>query len=149
MTMSFAENKTSELWKSFMPAKKKIKNNIGIELYSIEVYKLLFFDDFDPNEKFEKWAAVEVENYKSVPDEMETLVSPEGLYAVFIYKGPASEGGETYKYIFQTWLPNSKYKLDNRPHYAVMGDKYKHEDTNSEEELWIPVKKKLKLFELR
>ncbi len=142
MIMSFEENKTAELWKSFMPNKKKIKNNIGIELYSIEVYNPLFFDDFDPNEKFEKWAAVEVEDFKSIPDEMETLVSPEGLYAVFIYKGPAGKGAETYKYIFQTWLPNSEFLLDNRPHFAVMGDKYKHEDPESEEELWIPVKYK-------
>jgi AraC family transcriptional regulator len=43
MTMSFPDHKTVELWKSFMPRRKEIQNNIGSELYSIEVYNPLFF----------------------------------------------------------------------------------------------------------
>jgi AraC family transcriptional regulator len=71
---------------------------------------------------------------------METLNSPRGLYAVFQYKGAASKGAETYQYIYGTWLPESDFLLDNRPHFAVMGEKYKNEDPDSEEEMWIPVK---------
>ena len=71
---------------------------------------------------------------------MESIASPEGLYAVFVHKGPASEGPRTYQNIFATWLPNSDFILDNRPHFAIMGEKYKREDSDSEEELWIPVK---------
>ncbi len=70
---------------------------------------------------------------------METFLFPGGLYAIFIYKGPASEGPETYRYIFEIWLPESGYNLDNRPHFAVMGEKYRNNDPRSEEELWIPV----------
>lgn len=140
--MSFSDNKTSQLWKSFMPIRHEIQNNIGTELYSVEVYPALFFDSFNPGATFEKWAAVEVRDFNSVPETMETLLSPEGLYAVFVHKGPASEGPKTYQYIFQTWLPGSDYALDNRPHFAIMGEKYKQYDADSEEELWIPVKNK-------
>ena len=138
--MSFSDNKTHELWRSFMPGRRQINNIIGMELYSIEVYEQLYFDNFNPKREFDKWAAVEVMNFDRVPDEMETLNSPRGLYAVFQYKGAASKGAETYQYIYGTWLPESDFLLDNRPHFAVMGEKYKNEDPDSEEEIWIPIK---------
>ncbi len=137
--MSFAENKTFELWSGFMPRHKEIKSRIGKELYSIELYAPLFFDAFNPNKIFEKWAAVETEDFDIVPEGMETFISPEGLYAVFIHRGPASEGPKTYSYIFNEWLPRSGYVPDNRPHFAVMGDKYRNDSPDSEEDLWIPV----------
>lgn len=142
MIMSFSDNRTAELWGNFMPKRKEITNTIGMELYSIEVYASAFFTNFDPDRAFEKWAAVEVSDFKNIPEEMETLTIPEGQYAVFIHKGKASEGLETYEYIFQTWLPESEFLVDYRPHFAVMGEKYKHEDESSEEEIWIPVKNK-------
>lgn len=140
--MSFAEDKTAELWRQFMPRRKEIKNNIGTELYSVEVYDPLFFKNFDPVKEFEKWAAVEVVDFDEVPEEMKTLTVTSGLYAVYLYKGRASEVAETYRYIFSEWLPNSAYILDDRPHFAKMGEKYKNDDSDSEEQLWIPVKAK-------
>lgn len=140
--MSFTNNKTHELWKSFMPQRKEIRSVVGTEFYSIEVYPPSYFINFNPASNYEKWAAVEVSSNETVPDNMNILISPEGLYAVFTHKGPASEGTKTYTYIFQTWLPQSGYELDNRPHFAVMGEKYKQDDPESEEELWIPVKPK-------
>jgi len=141
-TMSFAENKTFELWRNFMPYRKEITNAIGTELYSMEVYPNGYFNNFNPANAFEKWAAVEVVNLDYVPAGMETLTARAGLYAVFIHKGPASNGPITYQYIFQTWLPASGYLLDERPHFALMGDKYKPEAADSEEEIWIPIKAK-------
>ncbi|MGE5108458.1 MAG: GyrI-like domain-containing protein [Sphingobacteriales bacterium] len=141
--MSFANNKTRELWQGFMSKRKELINNAGEDLYSIEVYNnTLFFQNFNPALEFEKWAAVEVTNLDSVPDELEKLILPAGLYAVFIHKGPASEGQRTYEYIFRTWLPVSDFELDDRPHFALMGEKYKNDDPTSEEEIWIPIKKK-------
>jgi AraC family transcriptional regulator len=70
------------------------------------------------------------------------MILSEGLYAVFIHKGPASQGEKTFRYIFNTWLPASDYLLDNRPHFEIMGEKYKNEDSLSEEEVWIPIKLK-------
>jgi AraC family transcriptional regulator len=142
MIMSYSKNKTFELWRSFMPRRKEIHNNIGKELYSIEVYTPLYFNNFNSDAKFEKWAAIEVMDFQTIPDKMEAITLPDGLYAVFAHKGTASAGPKTYQYIFGTWLPNSQYVLDNRPHFAVMGEKYKNDDPNSEEEIWIPIKKK-------
>jgi len=142
LTMSFTNNKTYEPWSSFMPKRKEIRNSIGTELYSIEVYAPNYFNPFNPDAEFEKWAAVEVPDFQSIPDGMESITSSQGLYAVSIHKGSAGEGPKTYQYIFAAWLPNSDFTLDNRPHFVIMGKKYKSEDPDSEEELLIPIKQK-------
>lgn len=142
ITMSFVQNKTFELWRSFMPQRKDIKHTIGTELYSIEVYPQGFFTNFNPANPFEKWAAVEVSTAADMPEGMDILNAPEGLYAVFLHTGPASEGQRTYNYIFREWLPLSAYETDERPHLAVMGDKYRPDSPESEEEIWIPVKQR-------
>jgi AraC family transcriptional regulator len=142
LNMSFSANKTYELWRGFMTGRNRIRNNIGTELYSIEVYEPMYFENFNPGKEFEKWAAIEVTDFNSVPDGFETIALPGGLYAVFIHRGPASEGPRTYGYIFNEWLPKSAYILDDRPHFALMGEKYKNDSQDSEEEIWIPVKPK-------
>ena len=142
MVMSFTKNTTFELWRNFMPRRNEIQNKIGTELYSIEVYRSSYFDNFNPDTEFEKWAAIEVTDFQTIPVEMEKITLPGGLYAVFVHKGPQSEGSKTYQYIFRTWLPDSDFLLDTRPHFAIMGQKYKHEDPDSEEEVWIPIKPK-------
>lgn len=140
LTVSFAENRTRELWQGFMPRRREIAKVVGTELYSIEVYPPGFFDPFDPNAQFEKWAAVEVRDLEDLPAGLETMTAPAGMYAVFVHRGTAADAPRTYGYIFQTWFPDSDYELDVRPHFAVMGEKYKNDDPGSEEEIWIPVK---------
>jgi AraC family transcriptional regulator len=143
LTMTFANNKTFELWKSFMPRRKEIVNNLNRELISMQLYDTSFdFSNFDLHAKFEKWAAVEVSDFDTVPNGMERYILISGLYAVFVHKGAASTGSKTFRYIFETWLPNSSYTMDHRPHFEILGDKYKNEDPDSEEEIWIPIKPK-------
>jgi AraC family transcriptional regulator len=50
--------------------------------------------------------------------------------------------GSFMNYIFMEWLPQSNYQLDNRPHFQILGEKYKHNQPDSEEEVWIPIKTK-------
>ena len=140
LKMSFAQNLTLQLWQSFMPARKLITNSLNNFLFSVEIYPdHEFFSNFNPHAPFEKWAAVEVSSFENLPEGMESLTIPSGLYGVFIHKGPASEGQKTYEYIFKEWIPKSSYKLDNRPHFALMGEKYKNNEPDSEEEIWIPI----------
>jgi len=140
LVMSFIENKTFQLWSSFMPRRKEIKNATDSNLYSLEVFPIGHFDNFDPSNTFQKWAAVEVSDFDEIPPNMEILVIPTGLYAVFLHKGAATEAYQTYHTIFAEWLPNSPYIVDDRPHFAVMDERYKKDDPDSEEEIWIPIK---------
>ena len=73
---------------------------------------------------------------------METFLLEGGLYAVFIHRGSSTDTS-TFHYIFSTWLPKSNYILDSRPHFEVLGEKYKNGDPDSEEEIWIPIKLKI------
>ena len=139
LTMSLACNRTSELWRGFMPRRKEISNISGTELYSMQIYDNHYFKNFDPGKEFEKWAAIEVTEFESIPEDLESIVMPGGLYAVFFYKG-SSRDTKIFQYIFTNWLPDSGYTLDNRPHFEILGENYKNGDPGSEEEIWIPVK---------
>jgi AraC family transcriptional regulator len=142
LTMSFADYKPSELWKSFMPRRKEISNNLTNDLMAITVYKPTHFRDFKPSNEFEKWATIEVTDFDSVPNEMETFTLNAGLYAVFDYKGLNTDDS-IYHFIYREWIPNSYYALDDRPHFEILGEKYKNNDPTSEEEIWIPIKLKI------
>lgn len=140
MKMSFTADKTRELWHSFMVRKSGIKNAKGSDLYSMQVYNSLYFTGFNPAAEFEKWAAVEITDFDTIPEKMESYTLSGGLYAVFVHKGAASASPATFQFIFGKWLPDSDYELDNRPHFELLGDKYRNDDPDSEEEIWIPVK---------
>ena len=142
MTMSYTKNKTTELWSNFMPLRKEMNNAIGNDLYSIQIYSANFFKAFNPNAQFKKWACVEVANNSSIPEGFESLSIPSGLYAVFIYIGKAGDAKLFFQNIFGNWLPNSDSNLDTRPHFEILGEKYKYDDPASEEEVWIPVRPK-------
>ena len=140
LTMSFIHNTTYQLWGSFMPVRNTIANVVGSDRYSLQIYPENYFENFNPAADFEKWAAVEVTSLNEVPRGMETLTLPGGLYAMFHYKGNPANGDEVFKEIFAQWLPQSGYVLDNRPHFEVLGAKYKNGSDDSEEQIWIPVR---------
>jgi AraC family transcriptional regulator len=140
LSFSFANYRAFELWSSFMPLRKEILNTIGTDLYNIQINPESF--DFNPNTPFVKWAAVAVSNFDFVPKEMETLEIPEGLYAVFNYKGDQNNVALFFKAIYTEWLPTSGYELDSHPQFEILGEKYKNNDPNSEEQIYIPIKKK-------
>ena len=139
LIMSLSDNKTGELWRNFLPHRREITNTLTSDLISMAIYNTTYFADFNPSNHFEKWAAVEVTDFGNVPIGMEAFTLTTGLYAVFDYKG-ASTDNTIFQYIFGVWLPHSLYILDDRPHFEVLGDKYKNDDPNSEEEIWIPIR---------
>ncbi len=142
MPMCFADNKTAILWKNFMIRKNEITDTSGKELYSVQRYAAGFFEAFDPYKQFDKWAAMEITSIEHMPLGMEYIELPAGLYVVFLYKGDARNASTVFQYILGSWLPDSPFALDIRPHFEVLGENYKKDDPDSEEEIWIPVKNK-------
>ncbi|MDR5590364.1 GyrI-like domain-containing protein [Christiangramia sp. SM2212] len=141
---SLADDKTSLLWNRFMNLKGTIANNKGKNLYSVQEYGENFIKgDFDTQSQFKKWAATEVSNFEEIPKGLEKLEIPGGKYAVFTHKGTAKEFSKTSTFIFNEWLPNSGYVLDDRLHFEILGEEYKGpENPDSEEQIWIPIKNK-------
>lgn len=140
LAMSFSNNRTPELWGSFMPQRKLIQNTLGPDLFSMQIFPSP--PTFQEDVEFIKWAAIEVSNFEEVPDGMETYELQGGLYAVFLHIGPASAFRKTFDYIFQEWMPSSNYELDHREHFELLGEKYKNNQADSEEEIWIPIRPK-------
>ncbi|MEI6766086.1 MAG: GyrI-like domain-containing protein [Bacteroidota bacterium] len=143
LKMSFSENRTVDLWRSFMPRLKEINKRVSRDLFSMQLFgELPDFSKFNPDLMFEKWAAAEVSELENTPDGMEVFYLESGLYAVFAYKGAVSEAAVFFQYIFGTWLPGSEYALDNRPHFELLGEKYNNNSADSEENIFIPIKKR-------
>ncbi|MFZ4521320.1 MAG: GyrI-like domain-containing protein [Bacteroidales bacterium] len=141
--MTLASNRTTELWRSFMPHRKLIKNTIASDLYSVQAYNSsLDFNQFNQHTEFEKWAAVEVSDSNSVPEGMECFILEGGLYAVFTYIGHPEDFKDFFQFIFYTWMPASRYDLDSRAHFDLLGEKYRNNDPSSEEEIWVPIRYK-------
>lgn len=138
-TMSLTDNRTVSLWQTFRPRLNELSNRIGTDLYSLQQYPSDYFRAFDPTRRFEKWAAVPVSSVDPIPTEMETLVL-NGTYAVFDFQGTPTEFGNAIQFILMNWLPQSTYQLDDRPHFERLGERYKHNDPKSEEEIWIPIR---------
>ncbi len=138
LKMSLTNNKTGELWGNFGPKIKHIKNRVSVDRISMQIYPPLYYNNFNPDIEFEKWATVEVKDFENLPNGLDAFTLKEGLYAVFDYKGLSSDPS-IFQYIFWKWLPNSSYQIDNRPHFEVLGENYLNNDPNSEEEIWIPI----------
>lgn len=140
--MSFADYKAHEVWQRFMPRRNEIENRLGQHFLSVQVTDANFWSNFNPNTTFQKWAVAEVTIYSSLPEGMETITIPSGLYAVFIYKGDGTDAPAFFESIFTEWLPNSDYQLGDRPHFELLGEKYQRGNPNSEEEVYIPIELK-------
>lgn len=135
--MSLTENKTQVLWRAFMPRLKEIKNRVGKDLFALQVYSENHFQKFIPTNRFTKWALAEVDSFEHIPANMQPFELEGGKYAVFHLKG---DDKSIFQYIYGEWIHKSEYSLDNRPHFEVLGEKYKNNSPSSEEDIYIPVR---------
>ncbi len=83
LPMTLQNDRTPELWRSFMPVRKQIINGVGNDLLCVQIFDHTHdFTKFNQDALFEKWAAVEVSEFSGLPDGMEQLVIESGSYAV-------------------------------------------------------------------
>ncbi|MFT6136502.1 MAG: AraC family transcriptional regulator [Cyclobacteriaceae bacterium] len=137
--MSLSNNLTASLWQKLMPQRADLPSSQPNVYYSVEEYELDYFKSFDPAKSLTKWAAFPVSQTESPGDELGELIIPAGQYAVFRHKGASTDVSNLYQYIFSQWLPQSRYQLAHRPHFAIMDEKYRKDDRNSEEDIYIPI----------
>ena len=124
------------LWQRFMPRKRVLQSTISEELIAMQIFTIL--KSGLPNAEFQIWACAEVSEFNDIPKNMESYTIPKGAYAVFLQKG--MDASKTYQRIMTEWLPTSGYQIDDRPHFQVMGEKYKNGSPDSEEDFYVPIK---------
>jgi len=133
---SFQDDKTPIIWKKLMMRRNEITNRIPNRLFSLQIYP----ENFTPNQTFTKYALAEVSNYDNIPNDFELFDLESGKYLVFNYKGKAENGPELFRYLFQNFIPENHFEVDNRPHFEIFGDDYNPNEDSAEEEIWIPIK---------
>ncbi len=126
----------TQMWHEFTAEIDTIPARVKPEKY----YQLLFWSDKYDCDNFYCMAGVEVENLDEVPIYLTAKIIPPAKYIRFIHKGCSNTVGLTYKYIYETWLPQSDYKLSIPYDFELYGENYKGPDNNdSESEIYIPV----------
>lgn len=136
ITTSFQEDKTPIVWKKFIMRRTEITNRISEQLFSLQIYP----ENFTPNQFFTKYALAEVSDFDNIPNDFEAFELKGGKYLAFSYRGKAENGPEIFGYIFQKFIPENDFKVDNRPHFEIFGDDYNPNSDSAEEEIWIPIK---------
>lgn len=124
------------LWPRLMPLIPTMGHRATSDLISLRTFKAIpvFGPTADPS--FTYWAGAEV---LAPMDGLEHLELPGGTYAVFHYKGRSTDS-TIWRYIYSQWIPNSAWELDDRPHFERLGAKYKNDDPDSEELIYIPIR---------
>ncbi|KFC24426.1 hypothetical protein IO90_03795 [Chryseobacterium sp. FH1] len=136
ITTSFQEDKTPIVWRKFMMRRNEIANRISDQLFSLQIYP----ESFTPNQSFTKYALAEVSDFDNIPSDFESFQLASGKYLVFNYQGKTENGPKIFSYIFQNFIPENQFEVDDRPHFEIFGDDYDPNSDSAEEEIWIPIK---------
>lgn len=136
ISTSFQEDKTPIVWRQFMMRRNEITKRISHKLFSLQIYP----ENFASGQSFTKYALAEVSDFDNIPNDFETFELETGKYLVFTYKGKAENGPQLFGYIFQNFIPENNFEVDNRPHFEIFGEDYNPSDENAQEEIWIPIK---------
>lgn len=131
---------TPVLAKQLMPRLKEIENRTDNFVFSLQDYVSFDYKNFNPNQSFEKWIGVEVADLDNVPKDLEILTIHSGKYVVIDFEGSIEEFLGLWKNIHETWLPNSGFELDDRPHFEKLPPSYNPMQKVNKEQIWIPVK---------
>lgn len=140
--MSFAAMPVRELWKGFRLRVGEIGDRVSEDFVSMRVFDPPLRGAPGVDARFEQWAAVAVGEGSEVPPGMEAHTLAGGTYAVFTYRGRASDFGAAARFIFGEWLPGSDFELDDREHFEILGPTYRPDDPNATEQVWIPVRRR-------
>jgi predicted transcriptional regulator YdeE len=128
----FGKNENDEIpqvWNKLNPRHGEIELKTGLA-YGV-------CGDMDDNGRFHYLAGFGVATVEDLPEGMEKWDVPEQQYAVF----PCSLRTihETYRYIFETWLPQSGYTRADGPDFEFYGERF-YMDTGEGMAIYMPVK---------
>ncbi|KPV60300.1 hypothetical protein QJ48_06360 [Paenibacillus sp. A3] len=104
-------------------------------------YQLGFWPTNYEMNGFYVMCGLEVERITEIPLTMTAKTVPPAKYIRFIHKGLSRHVSFTYKYIYETWLPQSEYALTLPYEFEYYGSAYQGPDNeDSETEIYIPIK---------
>lgn len=139
LSTSLANDATVALWQAFMPTYVTLPWREKPMRYSLQEYPVGYFDAFNPQRVFTKWALCEWEPNRDIPAGWQHYTLAGGQYAMFNHRG--TDTG-IFQRIFSEWLPGSGFALAQRPHFELFAPSYQRGDAMAEEVIAIPVERK-------
>ncbi len=100
-------NEIPQMWGRWMERSDEVKNKTGFCSYGVCYGEPEGVDEGE----FEYVACVEVSEASDIPEGMVMRRVPEYKYAVFTHHGKLDNLNDTYKYIYETWLPQADVEL--------------------------------------
>lgn len=131
-----------EAWEKLKENMNRIKRKNPNTMYGFEDYS----EDYSAEPlKFYYMAAVEAEEDAEIPEGMDIKRVPKALYAVFTVNGNNADGeiGKAFHYIYNVWLPQSEYCLDEKlsADFEYYDERWDCQSASAQMELYIPVRK--------
>lgn len=89
---------------------------------------------------FSEVVSVEVDSFEGLPEPFVPKVLQGGKYAVFTHKGSIASIPTTFRYIWGTWLMNTKEELDGREDFECYDERFLgRQNPESEVDIYIPI----------
>jgi AraC family transcriptional regulator len=88
----------------------------------------------------EYMCAVEVMSFDGVPNELGRMRVPAARYAVFLHEGNVATIRDTWKQIFESWLPSSGMQSSETPDFEVYGERFDGATGEGGVEIWLGIK---------
>ncbi len=130
-------NEIPALWESFLPRMDEIQHQVSTE----GSFGLCIGDpDYKQTGVFRYVAGQAVTEGATVPDGMVAVTVPEATYAVFTHRGTLETLGQTYDYIYGTWLPTSGRELADTPDFEFYDNRFDATSPSSEMDIYVPLK---------
>ena len=95
--------------------------------------------DFEHGGRFSYIIGAEVTSTENTPEDMVWRMIPASKYAIFTARGnmPGSIQ-ETFRYIYQEWLPNSGYQRANSADFELYDERCRDSE-NAEVDVYVPI----------
>ena len=126
----------SDPWNAFINNRDVIQHRLMPEKYYQVQYWL-------PNRDYNSiffFIALEVERFGEIPMQFSAKTLPAQKYLRFYHKGLSNKVGLTYQYIYNTYLPETEYKLPHLFNFEYYPPDHRGPyDEESVSEIYIPV----------
>ena len=125
-----------QLWEKFNKVASSVKN---ISKTGIALGICSMIEGEEPH-IMEYVCSMKVDDVSDVPQGMVARKLSPQKYAVFTHKGELDKVGQTYDYIYQTWLPQSGCELIDAPDFELYDDRFAPDKDESEFDIYISIK---------
>jgi AraC family transcriptional regulator len=126
--------KLPPLWEAFLSRLGEIENTVPGMCYGVVQQTK------EKTDLLEYYAAIEVNDCKTIPENMVYLEIPESTYAKFTHKGEVKNINNTVSYIYSSWLLQSGMRHTYGADLEFYGADYHPVSENSTMHYAIPVK---------